>query len=293
MLEDRSYMRADPHRPRWSATVILMVVVIACFALQQIADTYVKGGGRWISDHLALSTGGLKRWELWQLITFQFLHVGLLHIICNLLGLWFFGRFVEERLGTTTFLKLYFLSGVAGGVLQSGLGGLFPGYFGTYSTYGASAGVCGLFAAFALMEPHAEVRVMGVIPVKAKHLLWVSGGIAGFFTLVPSDSGYAHAAHLGGFLAAIGFMRWDSARIPLRWNLLQGRQRKRQLVQTAAQFSRWRSPRDANTPELPPGEFISREVDPILDKISAHGIHSLTPEERKVLEAARAKMAKR
>ena len=45
--------------------------------------------------------------------------------------------------------------------------------------------------------------------------------------------------------------------------------------------------------ELPPAEFISREVDPILDKISAHGIQSLTDRERQILEKARAKMAKR
>jgi hypothetical protein len=45
--------------------------------------------------------------------------------------------------------------------------------------------------------------------------------------------------------------------------------------------------------EVPSEEFITREVDPILDKISAHGIQSLTERERKILEAARAKMAKR
>jgi hypothetical protein len=45
--------------------------------------------------------------------------------------------------------------------------------------------------------------------------------------------------------------------------------------------------------ELPSEEFISQEVDPILDKISAHGIQSLTERERKILEAARAKMARR
>jgi len=45
--------------------------------------------------------------------------------------------------------------------------------------------------------------------------------------------------------------------------------------------------------ELPSKEFISREVDPILDKISAHGLQSLTDRERKILEAARSKMAKR
>jgi hypothetical protein len=45
--------------------------------------------------------------------------------------------------------------------------------------------------------------------------------------------------------------------------------------------------------ELPPAEFMSREVDPILEKISARGIHSLTEHERKVLEAARSRMARR
>jgi hypothetical protein len=45
--------------------------------------------------------------------------------------------------------------------------------------------------------------------------------------------------------------------------------------------------------ELPPAEFISREVDPILEKISARGIHSLTERERQILEAARSKMARR
>jgi hypothetical protein len=47
------------------------------------------------------------------------------------------------------------------------------------------------------------------------------------------------------------------------------------------------------TEELPPAEFISREVDPILEKISAHGIQSLTARERQILEAARSKMARR
>ena len=64
------------------------------------------------------------------------------------------------------------------------------------------------------------------------------------------------------------------------------------MVQAAAQVTRWRKA-EKSSGELPPEEFISREVDPILDKISAHGIHSLTPQERQILEAARSRMAKR
>jgi membrane associated rhomboid family serine protease len=291
MLEDRSYMREDPHRSRLSATVLIIIAVTVCFALQEIASFYFHRSG-WIANYLALSTEGLRAGFVWQLLSFQFLHGGLMHLFFNALTLWFFGRPIEDRLGSHSFLKLYFISGAGGGLLQAGLGLIAPNHFGQF-TYGASAGICGLISAFALMDPHAEIRIWGVLPLKAKHLLWIGGGIALFFTLVPSGGGVAHAAHLGGYIAGIAYMRWDRARPVVNWNPLQGRRRKRQLVQAAAQITRWRGARDEQTAELPPEEFISREVDPILDKISAHGIHSLTPRERKILEAARAKMAKK
>lgn len=55
----------------------------------------------------------------------------------------------------------------------------------------------------------------------------------------------------------------------------------------------WQRSKPSEVEDLPPAEFITREVDPILDKISANGIQSLTERERRILEAARAKMAKR
>jgi membrane associated rhomboid family serine protease len=292
MLDDRSYMRANPHRSRWSATVLIIIAVTVCFALQEIAGFYFHRGP-WVAENLGLSTDGLKSGRIWQLLTFQFLHGGFLHLFFNVLTLWFFGRPVEERLGSRSFLKLYFISGGAGGLLQAALGLAVPGYFGNIPTFGASAGICGIISAFALIEPEAEIRLWCVVPIKAKHLLWFGSAVALFFTLVPTDGGVAHAAHLGGYLAGIAYMRWDAARSTVTWNPLQGRRRKRQLVQAAAQVTRWRGKRDQQPVEVPPDEFISKEVDPILDKISAHGIHSLTPRERQILEAARAKMSKR
>lgn len=292
MLDDRTYMRDDPHRATWSATVILIVAIVVCFAVQCIALVYANQG-RWILDYLALSTPGLKRGFIWQLFTFQFLHAGFWHLVWNGLGLWFFGKPVEERLGTTSFMKLYFLAGVAGGLFQAAAGWIAPRYYGEIPTFGASAGICGLISAFALLDPGAEIRVMCVLPVKARPFLWVSGGIAAFFTLVPMGDGYAHAAHLGGFLAGVAYLRRNLFPAPTSWSPLQGRRRKRQLVEAAAQITRWRGRRDEAGAEVPPEEFISKEVDPILDKISAHGIHSLTPRERQILEAARSKMARR
>jgi membrane associated rhomboid family serine protease len=284
-------MRSERPGPGFGVSVWLMIILTVCFALQCINDIYLKTTAE---GWLGMSTFGLRNWYLWQLATFQFLHLNLWHLIGNVMTLWFIGRHVEAVLGSKRFLFAYFVSGFGGGILQGALMLIFPVHFGPI-VFGASAGTTGIFAIFAIMEGQSEIRVNFILPIKARVLLYIVAGISLFFTLVPTprEGGVAHAAHLGGILAGIAFLRWDSARMTVNWNPLQGRRRKRQLVQAAAQFTRWRGQRDERAAELPPGEFISREVDPILDKISAHGIHSLTPRERQILEAARSKMGKR
>jgi hypothetical protein len=236
------------------------------------------------------------------LITFQFLHGGLWHLLCNLIGIWFFGRFVEERLGSANFLKLYFASGIVGGLLQSLLGWALPGYFGG-GVVGASAGVFGLLAAFAVLEPESEIYLFCVFPVKSKYLLIAVTGIAIFFTIVPSDGGVAHAAHLGGIMAGVAYIRWGLYSRSwsfnwlrfrnLDWRPFKERHRKRELVKVASiKPVPWPQSKEPVIDEETTEDFISHEVDPILDKISAHGIQSLTPRERKILEAARARMEK-
>jgi hypothetical protein len=80
----------------------------------------------------------------------------------------------------------------------------------------------------------------------------------------------------------------------LNWHPLRTRARRRQLVRAASvKPGFWKGAKGQHPEEVEPEEFISREVDPILDKISAHGIQSLTPREKQILEAARAKMDKR
>jgi membrane associated rhomboid family serine protease len=291
MLDDRSYMRSEGPRFALGVSVWMMIVLTVIFAFQCINDIYLRTAA---DVWLPMTTYGLREGWIWQLLTFQFVHVSLWHLAGNLLGLWFFGRYVESILGPRKFLIAYFISGFGGALLQGTLMLIFPQHFGP-SVYGASAGVTGIFAIFALIEAHSEVRLYFVLPIKARVLLYIVAGISVFFTLVPTprEGGVAHAAHLGGIIAGILFIRWDARHIPRTWNPLQGRKRKRQLVQAAAQVTRWRGKRDPAPAETPPEEFISREVDPILDKISAHGIHSLTPREREILEAARSKMGKR
>lgn len=308
MIEHRDYMRDEPSpgtpfRFHGSVSVALMVVLAVVFALQCINDVYVES---WVERWLPLTRSALTRGHVWQLLTFQFLHVSLWHLLGNLMGLWFFGRFVEEVLGRHRFLVAYLGSGVVGGLLQCVLMLLFPRHFVGF-VFGASAGVMGVFALFCRLQAGAEVRWNFILPIRADVLLWITGGISLFFTLVPSQrgGGYAHAAHLGGILAGLAWVKlgWhhDYVTLPWEnlagrwrsWRTLQSRHRKRELVRAASIRGRpWRES-TAPPPELPPGDFISQEVDPILDKISAHGIHSLTEHERQILEAARKKMEQR
>lgn len=276
-------------------SVVLMIVITVAFGLQQINAVYA---GFPIDRYFALSRWGLSRGYLWQLLSFQFLHVGLLHLICNLIGIWFFGRFVEERLGANRMLRIYFTCGVLGGLTQAIMAFIVPQFFGVASVVGASAGFLGLLAAFAMMEPGAEILVFFVLPVKAIHMLVASVGVALFFTIVPSDPGIAHAAHLGGLLCGVAYIRWG-----LEWEQrfterLRARRFRplrinRELVRAPASKKAFWQRSKVTEEDLSATEYISREVDPILDKISAHGIQSLTDRERKILEAAREKMAKR
>jgi len=293
MLDDRTYMRTE-YRPAWSMTTILLITVFACYIVQVILSA-VLGGAR-VDAWFALSTAGMRAGRIYQLLTFQFMHAGWLHLLGNMIGLYFFGRAVEESLGRWGLLKLYLLSGTIGGLLQISLAFAFRNQFD--GVVGASAGVFGLIAAFATRSPDQPITMLifFILPVTfaAKVFLLIEAvfslaGMSGMF-----HDNVAHAAHLGGMITGIFYIRWMSS-ITGRFEFWRPFVRKRrpdpELV-SATPARAWRSRRQP-AEELPPAEFISREVDPILEKISAHGIHSLTERERQILEAARHKMAKR
>jgi membrane associated rhomboid family serine protease len=292
MLEDRSYMQGPEFRMRhaFPVTIILLVINLAVFVFLEINKAYNPAGFRSLYENFALSTAGLSHWHLWQLVTFQVMHADRWHFIFNMLMLFFLGRSVEESIGGRHMILLYVLSGVVGGLVEAALGLAFPTVF--YApVVGASACVLALLAAFARLDPNREILLFFVLPVRAKYLFYISAVIAAFYVLVPAERGIAHGAHLGGLLAGAAYVRWIiQSPVPLTMPALFRRRSGPRLSRKHAQKQRIPL---AEEEELPPEEFISREVDPILEKISAHGIHSLTTRERRILEAARAKMEKR
>jgi membrane associated rhomboid family serine protease len=287
-------MRRPAFRLRWSATMALLVVNVVAFILQSAVERFSNfPTNAWF----ALSVEGLRHGYAWQLLTYQLMHGGWLHLLLNCWAIYVFGRAVEETLGRNSFLTLYFTSGVIGGLFQALAGVLLDGRFAA-PVVGASAGAFGLVAAFAMLYPERPLMLLlfFIIPVnmRAKFLL-LFGGLVTLFGLVVPTGNIAHAAHLGGLLTGIVFVRYA-----IYWHWHWPRLRRtpprplRPLVKAPLRASaQWGQTNVRVVEDLPPDEFLSKAVDPILDKISAQGIQSLTERERKILETAREKMGKR
>jgi membrane associated rhomboid family serine protease len=294
MLEDRDYMRQPEFRERRiSMTVAVLILNAVVFLVQMAASNYARGF--FIEDHyFALSVEGLKNGFAWQLLTYQFMHAGFMHILLNCWAIFVFGRAIEETLGKKHFLILFLSSGIVGGIFQTLAALAWPDIFGG-PVVGASAGAFGLVAAFAVLFPERELTLLlfFILPLRltAKMLLILSAALAVAGLFVHGDN-IANAAHLGGMFAGIFYVRKI-----IRGNWFQFPSRRvapREFVAArAGKNSFWRAGAAKPDEDFSTDEFLQREVDPILDKISAHGIQSLTARERETLEKARAKMAKR
>lgn len=196
--------RYYPRPERWYQTVTgwIIFVNIVMFIVQSRLD----GDDMEFTYSWALSLPGLREGRWWQLLTFQVLHGGILHLLINCLLIHVMGRAMENYIGKRRLLEVYVASGVAGGLLEMVIKFLWPEEFPS-AVLGASAGACGLIAVFATLFPWQPLRVLilFVIPVsmKARTLLWLSIIISLIGMTGVIHDGIAHAGHLGGILWGI------------------------------------------------------------------------------------------
>jgi membrane associated rhomboid family serine protease len=212
-------------------------------------------------------------WRFYQLLTYGFAHsrLDLLHIVFNMLGLWFFGRDIEWRYGRTEFLTFYLSC-----VVLAGLGWIIAenitGDGQAARVVGASGAIAGVFMLYALNFPRRMLLIWFVLPVPAWLVaaLWLLMDING---AIQRSGNVAFTCHLAG--AAFGFLYFRTG-----WTLASLMPKK---------FS-WKLPRSGPRLRIhDPDEMdrdMTQQVDEILRKIQEHGQDSLTKQERRILEEA-------
>jgi membrane associated rhomboid family serine protease len=148
---------------------------------------------------------GAPQFQLWQLISYSFLHGSPMHLLLNMYALWLFGSRMEIEWGSKSYALYYFVCVIGAGLAQLIVATLAARSGTIYPTVGASGGVFGLLLAFGLYFPNE--RLILIIPpviIKAKWFVLIYGLIELWAGITGSVAGVAHFAHLGGML--FGFL---------------------------------------------------------------------------------------
>lgn len=259
-----------------SVTMWLLIINVVVFLI----DGIMAAGQRTAQPFLTMIGNfnvqqGVFGFQLWRVVTYQFLHAGIFHILVNMIVLYFFGPLMESWWGSRRYLAFYLLCGISGAFLMTILAPILPLISTADRLVGASGAIFGLLVGGAVLFPNQRVMLLiPPIPMSLRTLALVLLGITALQMLVGANTG-GNAAHLGG--AALGFLlvrrpQWlDWAdTLPSRGPSSPTHKIKRKLEEAhKAQKQR-----------------EEQEVDRILDKVKEHGLQSLTRSEKKVLNRA-------
>lgn len=298
MLSDRYYMRENEGRPAMSALAWVICAIAAGFVVESIALHWFPGSAfaETLFKALALSPATFREGFVWTLFSYGVLHdpTQFLHILTNLLGIYFLGRELIPALGGQRFVGLCLSAVILGGLTWLGCN-----WFSGGQLIGASAIVCGLLVVFACLNPNQSITLLlfFFIPVslKPKYLAW---GLLAFdlfgllFLELPHHSslGIAHSAHLGGMLAGWLYFRHLHER---EWPF----NTQRAAIELPRWFRKARKTEATAAPafkvNLTSRESLRAEVDRILDKINSQGFGALTAEEKHLLDEAKDLLSRR
>jgi membrane associated rhomboid family serine protease len=183
----------------------LMIIMGALFLLQMLA----RG---WIEFHFGLVPLLVwRKYFVWQLLTYIFLHGGFSHILFNLLALWMFGGELENYWGSKKFLSYFLFCGIGAGICTVLLtpNGIIP-------VIGASGAIYGLLLAFGWLFPDRRIYIYFLLPIPAKYFVVIFGLIELFSSIEGTGGGVAHLTHLGGLLFGLFYMAYPAIRQKIR-----------------------------------------------------------------------------
>ncbi|HMK75423.1 MAG TPA: rhomboid family intramembrane serine protease [Thermodesulfobacteriota bacterium] len=183
----------------------LMIIMGAVFLVQML----VRG---WIELYFGLVPILVwKKYFLWQLVTYMFLHGGFFHILFNLLAFWMFGGELENYWGSKKFLFYFLFCGIGAGICTVVV---TPYQF--IPVIGASGAIYGILLAFGWLFPNRLIYVYFLFPIPAKYFVIIFGLIEFFSSIGGAGGGVSHLTHLGGLLFGLLYMLYPMVRQKIR-----------------------------------------------------------------------------
>ena len=277
---------------RGNISIQLIYINVAVFILTtmlevilQLFNRSLTGVFEWLELPASFSRFILQPWSI---LTYMFMHAGLMHILFNMLWLYWFGTLFLNFFSSKHLRGLYLLGGFCGGLLYMVAYNVFP-YFSQMIDFsfmlGASASVLAIVAATAYREPNYPIRLLLFGTIRLKYLALIVIGTDLLF--ITSNNAGGHIAHLGGALAGLWFAAglskgmditsWINKTLDALTSLFSFKPRKPKMK---VHYSTDRQKDyDYNTRK----KAQTEEIDRILDKLKKSGYESLTTEEKKSL----------
>lgn len=183
----------------------LVILMLAVFLLQMVVTSR-------FNTYLGLVPILVwKKFFLWQLFTYIFLHGGISHLLFNLLALWMFGGELENLWGSAKFLRYFFFCGIGAAICTVVLS---PYQF--IPVIGASGAIYGILLAFGWLFPNRLIYIYFLFPIPAKYFVILFGLIEFFSSLGGTGGGVAHLTHLGGLFFGLIYMAYPVIRQKIR-----------------------------------------------------------------------------
>ncbi|WP_295715880.1 rhomboid family intramembrane serine protease [Mucilaginibacter sp.] len=216
--------------------------------------------------------------HFWTPLTYMFMHAGILHILFNMLWLYWMGQIFEEYLGNKRTIGLYIMGGLAGALVYLLCLNYLPAFSNAHAAIGstivgASASVMAIVVATATLLPNYTISLILIGPVKLKWLVFVIL-VIDFLGIIGPNAG-GEIAHLGG--ALLGFIYIKQLQKGRDWitgiaNIFKSKSKLKVVHHNTGK----------NSIEYPRQD----EIDRILDKISQSGVDSLSRQEKETLARA-------
>ncbi|WP_430927601.1 rhomboid family intramembrane serine protease [Polaribacter marinivivus] len=258
--------------------IYLNVALFICTLLISVLQGLYKGEMNFIMEWFSLDNdiNTLFR-KPWSILSYGFLHAGFLHILMNMIVLYFIGNLFLEYFTEKQLLNFFILGTLFGGIFFLFSQNYFPLFEGKSTVLvGASAGISAIFIGITTYMPNYQIKLRFIGFVKLWYLaaFWIGLDILG---LIGSNAG-GHFAHLGG--ALFGFIyvsRASNKEISFLnnlWGMFSSKNKKMKTVYKSS-TKRKNNVNNTNSNQV--------KIDAILDKISKSGYDTLTKEEKDFL----------